>query len=161
MTTTGGLLSGNDDLVTGGKKLVCFYCHQDHWRDECNSFPTLQSRKKKIKGNCFICLKPNHLLKDCKVNKPCFYCQKVRNHHRSLCPKRFPPDQENETVASFTDPLVATVAGSSLLVSGEQVLMQTALADTVNLNTSMKQSTRLFLDCGSQRRFSRETSAET
>ena len=44
-------------------------------------------------------------------------------------------------MAMFTDPLVATEAESSLLVSGEQVLMQTALADTVNLNTSMKQST--------------------
>ena len=42
---------------------------------------------------------------------------------------------------------------SSLLVSGEQVLMQTALADTVNLATSKKLSTRLLLDCGSQRTY--------
>lgn len=32
-----------------------------------------------------------------------------------------------------TDPLMAPETESSLLVSGEQVLMQTALVDTVNL----------------------------
>ena len=52
-------------------------------------------------------------------------------------------------MAKFTDPLTAPETESSLLVSGEQVLMQTALADTVNLNTSKKQFTRLVLDCGS------------
>ena len=51
----------------------------------------------------------------------------------------------------FIDPQMAPETDSSLLVSGEQVLMQTALADTVNLKTSKKQSTRLLLDCGSQR----------
>ena len=57
VTTTGALLPGNDDPVTGGQKLVCYYCQQDHWSDECNAFPTPQSRKKKkIKGNCFISL---------------------------------------------------------------------------------------------------------
>ena len=44
-------------------------------------------------------------------------------------------------------------AESSLLISGEQVLMQSKLADTVNLKTSKKQSTRLLLDCGSQRTY--------
>ena len=42
---------------------------------------------------------------------------------------------------------------SSLLVSGEHVLMQTALTDVVNLNTSKKLSTRLLLDCGNQRTY--------
>ena len=63
-------------------------------------------------------------------------------------------------MASFTDPLVATEAESSLLVSGEQVLMQTALAATASLNTSMKQSTRLLLDCGSQRTYISEDLVE-
>lgn len=51
----------------------------------------------------------------------------------------------------FIDPKMAPETESSLLVSGKQVLMQTALADNVNLKTSKKQSTRLLLDCGSQR----------
>ena len=53
----------------------------------------------------------------------------------------------------FIDPQMAPETESSVLVSGEQVLMQTALADTVNLKTSKKQSTRLLLDCGSQRTY--------
>ena len=59
------------------------------------------------------------------------------------CPKKFSSNEERETLAMITDPLMAPETESSLLVSGEQVLMQTALADTVNLNTSKKQSTRL------------------
>ena len=56
-------------------------------------------------------------------------------------------------MALVADPLIATEVESSLLVSGDQVLMQTALADTVILKTSMKQSTQLLLDCGSQRTY--------
>ena len=88
-----------------------------------------------------------------KVNKPCFHCQKVGNHHRSLCPKRFSSNEESETLAMFADPLMVLETESSLLICGEQVLMQTALTDVVNLDTSEKLSTRLLLDCGSQRTY--------
>ena len=152
--TTGALLSGNEESATDSQTRGCFYCQRkDHWSDQCKTYPTVESRKAKIKGNCFICMKPNHLLKDCKVSKPCFHCQKVGNHLRSLCPKRFSSNEESETLAMFTDPLMAPETESSLLVSGEQGLMQTALVDTLNLNTSKKQSTRLLLDCGSQRTY--------
>ena len=30
VTTTGALLLGNADPVTGGQTMVCFYCEQDH-----------------------------------------------------------------------------------------------------------------------------------
>lgn len=154
VTTTGALLSGNEESATDSQPRGCFYCQRkDHWSNQRKTYPTVESRKAKIKGNCFICMKPNHLLKDCKVSKPCFHCQKVGNHHRSLCPKKFSSNEESETLAMFTDPLMAPETESSLLVSGKQVLMQTALADTVNLNTSNKQCTRLLLDCGSQRTY--------
>ena len=157
VTTTGALLSGNEESATDSQQRGCFYCQRkDHWSDQCKTYPTVESRKAKIKGNCFICMKPNHLLKDCKVSKPCFHCQKVGNHHRSLCLKKFSSNEESETLAMFTDPLMPPETKSSLLVSGEQVLMQTALADTVNLNTSKKQSTHLLLDCGSQRTYKSE-----
>ena len=50
----------------------------------------------------------------------------------------------------FIDPLLAPETESLLLASGEQVLKQTALADTANLKTSKKQTTRFLLDFGSQ-----------
>ena len=74
-------------------------------------------------------MKPNQLLKDCKVNKPCFHCQKVGITTGVCVRKRFSSNEEGETLAMFTDPLMALETESSLLVSGEQVLMQTALAD--------------------------------
>ena len=152
--TTGALLSGNEETARVSQTRGCFYCQRkDHWSDQCKAYPTIESRKAKIKGNCFICMKPNHLLKDCKVSRPCFHCQKVGNHHRSLCPKKFSCNEESDTLAMFTDPLMTPKAESSLLVSGEQVLMHTALVYTLNLNTSKKQSTRLLLDCGSHRTY--------
>ena len=73
ITTTDALLSGNKESATDGQTMGSFYCHRkDHWSDQCKTYPTVESRKAKIKRNCFICLKPNHLLKDCKVNKPCY-----------------------------------------------------------------------------------------
>ena len=105
VTTTGALLSGNEESATDSQTRGCFNRQRkDHWSDQCKTHPTVESRKAKIKGNCFICTKPNHLLKDCKVSKPCFHCQKVGNHHRSLCPKKFSSNEESETLAMFNDP---------------------------------------------------------
>ena len=73
--TTGTLLSGNEESATDGQTRDCFYCQgKDHRNDLCKTFTLVEARKEKIKGNCFICMKPNHLLKGCKVNKPCFHC---------------------------------------------------------------------------------------
>ena len=91
--------------------------------------------------------------KSCTERLPCFHCHKAGSHHRSLCPKRFSSNEENETLTMFIDPKMAPETESSLLVSGKQVLMQTALADNVSLKTSKKQSTRLLLDCGGQRTY--------
>ena len=52
VTTTGALLSEMMDFsVTGGKRLVCFYCQQDHWSDECKtrSFQLFNQEKRKSK----------------------------------------------------------------------------------------------------------------
>ena len=70
-TTTGALLSGNEEAARDSQTRGCFYCQRkDHWSDQCKTYPTVESRTAKIKGNCYICMRPNHLLKDCKVSKP-------------------------------------------------------------------------------------------
>ena len=55
VTTTGALLSGNEESATDSQTRGCFY-HQrkDHWSDQCKTYPSVESRKAKIKGNCFI-----------------------------------------------------------------------------------------------------------
>ena len=58
VTTTGTLFSGNEESATDGQTVGCFYCQRkDHWNDRCKTYPTVESRKAKIKRNCFICLK--------------------------------------------------------------------------------------------------------
>ena len=105
VTTTGALLSGNEESATDSRTRGCFYCQRkDHWSDQCKTYPTIESGKAKIKGNCLICMKPNHLLKDCKVSKPCFHSQKVGTHHRSLCPKTFSSNEESEPWLCFLTP---------------------------------------------------------
>jgi hypothetical protein len=72
---------------------VCSFCNGCHWTDECRKYRTIEERKQRIKGKCFL-LRPGHRIKDCRVMKPCFHCKESRNHHRSLCPKKFPHQRE-------------------------------------------------------------------
>ena len=143
------------------KRQICIYCNGKHWSDECKQYPTVTSRKEKINGLCFICLKPGHHQKDCKVNKPCVYCQQKNRHHRSLCINKFPSEKPAETGTKVTEPLSTTFKPeNTLLASDEQVLMQTATAEVEDLQKSRKQTTRLLLDTGSQRSYITEQLAE-
>ena len=106
----------------------------------CSNFPTIESRKEKIKGSCFICLSHGHSIKDCFSNRACFYCNAVKNHHRSLCPKRFGNNSkstQNMHTNLFTNTVtnedyqsgenrMTTVATLelNLLTTGETVMMQ-------------------------------------
>jgi len=49
-TTTGALLSEPKlpQKLTGRKKMICIYCSGQHWSDECQTFPTVTSRREKI-----------------------------------------------------------------------------------------------------------------
>ena len=63
----------------------CFYSEKPHWSDECHNISTLQEREEKVKGRCYICLHPGHVIVKCKVEKPCYHSKEKENHHRSLC----------------------------------------------------------------------------
>lgn len=142
------------------KREICIYCNRKHWSDECREFPTVTARKEKIKGDCFICLKPGHHQRDCKTNKMCVHCQQKNRHHRSLCINKF-PEKPKETVNTVTEPISTTItAENTLLASDEQVLMQTATAEVEDLQKSRKQTIRLLLDTGSQRTYITEQLAE-
>ena len=32
----------------------CRYCSENHWGDECEKYATIEERKQKIKGSCYI-----------------------------------------------------------------------------------------------------------
>ena len=98
----------------------------------------MKARKEKIKGHCFLCLKPGHNEKECKSNKVCAHCQQKNRHHRSLCINKF-PEKPAETVNTVTEPISTTItAENTLLASDEQVLMQTATAEVEDVQKIKK-----------------------
>ena len=112
----------------------CHFCGKDHWSDECRIFPSLESRKEKVLGNCFNCLRRGHQLPQCRFKKSCYHCKKVGNHHRSLCPQAFKGH-----------------SASTLVATDETVLMQTATAKVNGIQQS--KNARIFLDSGSHRTY--------
>ncbi|KAK2559409.1 hypothetical protein P5673_018033 [Acropora cervicornis] len=131
-------------------------------RDKLHRFITnrenAERQKEKIKGQCFICLKPGHHQKDCKANKVCVHCQQKNKHHRSLCINKF-QEKPAETAHVVTE-TISPVTENTLLASDEQVLMQTATVEVENLEKSGKQTIRLLLDTGSQRSYITEQLAD-
>jgi len=54
-------LSGRKDKIMR----PCIFCDGDHYNDQCKRYATLVSRKRKLKKNDVLCLKPGHVLKSC------------------------------------------------------------------------------------------------
>ena len=167
----------------------CRFCNGNHWNDECTRYPTIEARKQKIRGSCFICLKQEHRTNECTLRKNCFYCGQVNSHHRSLCPQKFGHlrkesahlveelsvqkevgTSKDEMVTSsnkdgiFTSSYTVQEDGGStenvLISSGETVLMQTAKTAIRNPMTSTTQTVRMLLDTGSHRTYITESLAK-
>ena len=48
---------------------------QDNWSDKCEKYATIEERKQKIKGSCYICLNPTHQSSSCRQRVYCYYCK--------------------------------------------------------------------------------------
>ena len=125
-------------------------------------YPTAETRKQRIKGCCYICLKPRHNATICPKRVSCFYCGKQNHHHRSLCPQKFSTLHREQANLSEETELQDDELNTenSLISSGEMVLMQTARADINNPNNGLKQNVRMLLDSGSQRTYITESLAK-
>ena len=101
----------------------CFYCKQPHWSDEWHNVSTLQERKEKSKGRCYISLHPGHVMAKCKAEKPCYHCKEKEGHHRSLCPRLFKqkkPPSNSISKANSAPPLVEDCGeGQSMFAAGD------------------------------------------
>jgi flavoprotein len=80
-TTSEALMSSTSDRALtfdrGEANKICIYCKStQHWSDKCETYKTVDERKRKLHGLCFICLKTGHRLKDCKSDRKCVYCGK-------------------------------------------------------------------------------------
>jgi hypothetical protein len=86
-------------LFTTGGSPTCTYCQQPHPSNTCSTVTDKNERKEILKrsGRCYICLRKNHVARECKSKIKCLKCDK--RHHISICPsnskvKTTPPEQE-------------------------------------------------------------------
>ena len=60
-------------LLASGSKPTCTYYRMDHSSNACKTVTSISARKEILKkvGRCFICLKRNHISKDCSSRMKC------------------------------------------------------------------------------------------
>ena len=134
-------------------------------------------------------MKQGHKTNECTLTKNCFYCSRVNNHHKSLCPQKFGNLRKEsanlveelsvqEVMSTTKDEMVTSSnkdrmftpsntvqededsTESVLISSGETVLMQTAKTDIRNPLTSVTQTVRILLDTESHRSYITESLAK-
>ena len=98
----------------------------------------IQSRKQQIHGLSYNCFKKGHLLKDCTCSKTFVFCKKGRNHHQNRFLMQLPVNSTRNNGQLQT----------SFVVTGEQIMMQTALAKVSNPSDGTTERVRLLLDYG-------------
>ena len=133
----------------------CFFCRASHYSDECTKFRSAELRKAQIQDRCFRCLKSSHRAAQCTINRLCYHCSQP--HHRSLCPTKFgsstSASSSGSALTADAEPFTpcSTTTEPTLISTGEQVYMQTALVHTVSGTTDVK--ARLLFDTGASRSY--------
>ena len=139
----------------------CLYCRGKHWSNECQSYSSLEARKQKAKGRCFICLNQSHKTNECTLTRTCYYCGKTNIYHRSLCPTKFGSMQQ--VPAHLADELLEAVENATenvLMSSEEMVLMQTAKCNVFNKVNGKQENIQMLFDSGCQRTYITEDLAK-
>ena len=163
-------------LQTGGTSPTCTYCQQSHTSNSCTNVSNITARIDIIKrsGRCFLCLRKNHLSRDCNSKSRCHKCN--GKHHISICTKnsshnhaqKTPSDTElkqqqheqtSESEISSDKPSRSNQSGNSgtksLFTSTKTpILLQTAKATILPVSRNGKSgNVRVILDGGSQRSY--------
>ena len=73
-------------LFAGHSGPTCTYCKQSHPSNACKIVTNSAARKDLLikQGRCFVCLRKDHLSRNCKSKNQCFKCK--GRHHISICP---------------------------------------------------------------------------
>ena len=80
----------------------CVYCQDSHTSLSCKKVVGAEPRRAILKsaGRCFVCLRKNHLGRNCRSDSKCHNCQ--GRHHTSICFRRNPTNT-TDTNTRFTD----------------------------------------------------------
>ena len=154
-------------LTTGAlpTQAPCVYCGQAHPTSTCPVVRDPGERKQILRtgGRCFVCLRRNHLSRNCRSSGRCNTCH--RRHHTSICsvssngdtPPMTSPMRPPGSSArpSTVTPHVPTTS-SMYVNSHTPVLLQTAkvtVRDAAQQGTTPTMEVRAILDTGSQRSY--------
>lgn len=137
-------------LFNEGAKINCQLCDGAHFADQCATYKDFDARKSRIaqKKLCFICLRNNHIAKNCRGGRKCRTCGK-QNHHTAIC-----KDKQTKEVASEYS---ANVAG----IKQTNIIMQSALVSAQDTENKYRATCRVLFDSASQRTYVREKTAKT
>ena len=72
-------------LSSGSTMPKCSYCRQNHPSVSCKTVMDVAARKQILQktGQCFVCLRKNHMSRECRSNTKCSNCG--GRHHTSIC----------------------------------------------------------------------------
>ena len=137
-------------LFAGQKsKPHCVFCKKPHWSDKYQTISEPNLRKQFLKqgGYCFLCLKEDHKIQDCKRKKGCFYCKGL--HTFAICSEGDKKDDKNKA----DSPSRKTNNSATCHVENQltpTVLLQTAAVILENLDTKQLIKVKVLLDAGFQ-----------
>ena len=107
-------------------------------------------------------MKQGHKVGECGLKKSCAYYHQWKNHHRSLCQKKFgaATGEGAHLVKELPAEEESSINENALLSSGEMVLMQTATAGISNPISGQAENVRMLFDTGSHRTYITESLAK-
>ena len=148
-------------LTPVGGSIQCTYCSGGHKPVTCPIVCDVSARKSILrkKGKCYICLKGQHISKNCQSKSKCNLCG--YRHHTSICNKSVISPSGKPQVDSVSP--VQTQAkrfelgnppATTLYVdSKNSVLLQTAQAKVSGIDNGISKKVRVILDSCSQRSY--------
>ena len=104
-------------LMTGKTTINCSFCQKEHTSASCFVVTDIEARKQILRkqGRCFVCLKRNHIVRDCESRYICKYCS--GKHHVSLC-----NNNSRQSLATNSRQSLATNSRQSLATNSRQSL---------------------------------------
>ena len=152
-----------NSLVTSEGKIRCVYCNGEHYSASCETVDDSNKRKDILRkaGRCFVCLKTNHMSKNCVSPRNCRHCN--NRHHQSIC-DRTPKshvnqkalggsEKENSSKDDSKNPENVTTGTTNTSTNRHTVLLQTARAVAFDENSNRSTPVRVLFDNGSQRSY--------
>ena len=77
-------------LMSSDTRPTCSFCEHPHPSSLCKIVTNPEARKQILRrtGRCFVCLRKNHISRQCRSSLKCLDCN--GRHHSSICPRLVP-----------------------------------------------------------------------